>query len=494
MLSILNSKESKDLDLYTIKNNITSKNKLIDNAGKSVAYHIIENIKDPFNKSFLCIAGTGDNGLDAIVCNFYLNKNNVDSTLMIIDSTQIDGSYLEGHSFVTPSNNIKLSTFNYIVDGVFGAGLNRNIKGDYYSIVSAMNKHGNIISIDIPSGIYADSGNRSNISINSRHTVTFGYPKIGHYISKGYKSRGHLYIYPIGHPLQKNKYKVGLIEKKDISNLLKPLSLESDKYGKGKILSLAGSINYTGAALLSSLAAMRAGAGILKNIYPYSLKDIFSQFKEIIDYPLPDKNGFLTENHFKEIKSLYKWPDCFIIGPGLSSKQESTNLVKKVLSTYKGKSIIDATALSAINFNEDKFTKIPKKSILTPHYNELSKMLQISREELNEDTMNILSHISIYLEGRILILKGSNIIIVNGDNEKYIIEEGTSLLATAGTGDILTGIIASYVANGYKLIDASIIGSYIHSFISSSCFKKRTENIIASDLINQIPIAQSSLR
>jgi len=494
MLSILNSKESKELDFHTIKNNITSKNKLIDNAGRSVAYHIIEHIKDPFNKKFLCIAGAGDNGIDAVICNFYLKRNNVNSTLLIIDPSKINASHLKHHSFLTPSKKIKLSTFDYIVDGVFGTGLNRNLKEDYFSIVNAMNKHGNIISIDIPSGIYADSGNQSNISVNSIQTVTFTYPKIGHYMSQGYKSRGDLYIYSIGHSQDTISSKVALIEEEDVCSLLKPLALESDKYTKGKILSLSGSVNYTGAALLSSLAAIKAGSGILKNIYPYSLKDMFAQCKEIIDHPLPDDNGFLTENNFNQIKNLYKWPDCLIVGPGLSSKQESINLIKKVLSTYKGRCVIDATALSAINFNKDKFSKTPKKSILTPHYNELSRMLGISKEQLNNDTMNILTDISRYLEGRILILKGPNIIIVNGTNEKYIIDKGTPLLATAGSGDVLTGIIASYISNDYKLINASIVGSYIHSLISSLYSKKGIENIIASDLINQIPIVQDLLR
>ena len=108
--------------------------------------------------------------------------------------------------------------------------------------------------------------------------------------------------------------------------------------------------------------------------------------------------------------------------------------------------------------------------------------------------MNILADVSKYLEERVLILKGPNVIIVNGNNEKYIIDKGTSLLATAGTGDILTGIIASYISNDYKLLHASIIGAYIHSFISYLYSKKNIENIIASDLINQIPIVQGLLR
>ena len=327
MLSILSAQESRNLDIDTIKEGISSKSDLVNNAGKVVAYHIIEKIKDPFNKSFLCIAGAGDNGIDAIICNSYLNKNSIDSTLMIIDPDKIDKSYLEDSLFVTPSNRLELSKYDYIVDGVFGTGLNRKVKGLYLSILKKMTKHKKIISIDIPSGIYADSGSSSGVCLNSIETITFTYPKYAHYLSDGYKSTGNLFIYNIGHSEDKINNKVFLLKDQDISTLLKPIDPQSDKYKKGKILSLCGSSKYTGAAMLSALAAIKSGTGLLKQAYPYSLKDIFSQLKESVDYPLNDeKLGFLREENFKDIEKLYDWSDCLMVGPGLSTKKESLNL------------------------------------------------------------------------------------------------------------------------------------------------------------------------
>ena len=495
MLSILSAQESRNLDIDTIKEGISSKSDLVNNAGKVVAYHIIEKIKDPFNKSFLCIAGAGDNGIDAIICNSYLNKNSIDSTLMIIDPDKIDKSYLEDSLFVTPSNRLELSKYDYIVDGVFGTGLNRKVKGLYLSILKKMTKHKKIISIDIPSGIYADSGSSSGVCLNSIETITFTYPKYAHYLSDGYKSTGNLFIYNIGHSEDKINNQVFLLKDQDISTLLKPIDLQSDKYKKGKILSLCGSSKYTGAAMLSALAAIKSGTGLLKQAYPYSLKDIFSQLKESVDYPLNDeKLGFLREENFKDIEKLYDWSDCLMVGPGLSTKKESLNLIKKILLSYKNKCVIDATALQVINYKHDKFSKIPKESILTPHYNELSKILKISKDELMNNTISILSEISKHLGERILVLKGSNVIIVDGNNNKYIVDKGTSVLSTAGTGDILTGIISSYVSSGYKIFDAAIIGVYIHAYISSIYSKNHIQNIIASDLISQIPKAQSFFR
>ena len=414
---------------------------------------------------------------------------------MIIDSDKIDKSYKANTSFLTLSDKFKLSDYDYIVDGVFGTGLNREIKRPYRSILEKMAKHNKVISIDIPSGIYADSGSSAGVCLNSIETITFTYPKYAHYLSDGYKATGDLSIYNIGHSGNKINNKVFLLEDHDVSALLKPIDLQSDKYKKGKILSLCGSSNYTGAAILSGLAAMKSGTGLLKQVYPYSLKDIFSQFKESIDYPLHDeKLGFLTNQNFKDIEKLYDWSNCLMIGPGLSTKKESLRLIKKILLSYKNKCVIDATALSVINYENDKFSKIPEQSILTPHYNELSKILKISKDELINDTISILSDISKYLGERILVLKGANIIIVDGNNNKYIADNGTPVLSTAGTGDILTGIISSYVSNGYKILDAAIIGVCIHTYISSFYSKNNIQNIIASDLIPQIPKAQSFFR
>ena len=495
MLNIINSNQSIHLDKITIKDNIISQEDLIDNAGKAIAYHIIESIRDPFNSSFLCIAGIGNNGMDAIISNKYLIENNVDSQLLIVDPTVFDKDILDSTSYFTPLDNLTFSNYKYIVDGVFGTGLKREIAGIFYSTLEEMEKHDSIISIDIPSGIFVDSGNASNISITAVQTITFTYPKIGHYISKGYKASGELFIYPIGHSPDRISSSVYLIQDEDISKLIKPINSVSDKYSNGKVLSLSGSINYTGAALLSGISTLKAGAGILKQIFPLSLKQSFSQLKEAIDFPIDDKGlGYLTSSAETQISLSYDWPDCFLLGPGISKNAESIDLMIIVLSNYKGSCVIDATGLSAINFKRDKFSKIPNKSIITPHYTELARVLNISKKDLIDDVIRIVKDLSVHLEDRILILKGPNTIIVDGFNNIYILEKGTSILSTAGTGDVLSGIISSYVAAGYNLLSASLIGVSIHSHASQILEKSKIESIIASDLIPLIQESQNYFR
>ena len=495
MLKIINSKQSKNLDNITINKKVSSKETLIDNAGKAMAYHIIESIEDPFNSTFLCICGKGNNGMDAIVTNKYLIENNIESSLLIVDPTGFDMDVLRDIHYFTMTDKLNFSNYIYIIDGLFGTGLNRDVDGIFSLVIKQMQKHDRVLSIDIPSGIYADSGNSSQNYVSAIETITFTYPKIGHYISDGYEATGDLSIYPIGHYQDKIDCTAYLIEDEDIGSLLHPIDLMSDKYSNGKILSLTGSRSYTGAALLSGASALKAGGGILRQVYPLSLNDSYSQFKEAIDYSIDDHGlGFLTIDHLSEISSLYDWPDCLMIGPGLSPVKESIELISMVLSSYSKNCVIDATALSAIEFEKNKFDQIPDKSIMTPHYNEFARMLNISKEDLDKDVMRIIKDLSVYLEGRVLVLKGFNTIVADGYGNIYILDKGTTLLSTAGTGDVLTGIISSYVARGYTLVDSALLGVSIHSRASRILKDNKIESITASELLPLISVAQNYYR
>jgi len=500
MIKVLNSNQSIELDKLSIKNKIISEAQLIDNAGKAVAYHIIENFDQPFSKKYLCVAGIGKNGLDAIVCNYYLNLNNINSKLLIINKDNIDfraiSKYIDKKNIFNDVDIKNLSTFDWVVDGIFGTGLNRKIEGDYYKVIKSLKMINNILSIDIPSGIFADNGDASNIFIKAKQTISFTYPKIGHLFSLGYAATGELFLYPIGHSDEDVNSNLKLIDKDDILDMMQPVDISKHKYSRGKILSLSGSKSYTGAALLSGKAGIQSGAGVVKQIIPSSLHYIMSRNNEAIDLLLNDnQDGFLSLDSYKEIKIYFDWADCFIVGPGLSQSEKSINLVKKILKEYKGNCVLDASGfLSLPNYSDNIFSKIPGKTILTPHYGELAKILNISNEELNRNTIKILSDISKKLDDRVLVLKGPNTIITNGNNQIYIISNGNQLLSTAGSGDVLTGIISFYVSSGYSLEKSAIIGTYVHAECSNFLLNKKYENMCASKIIDLIPKVQSGLR
>ena len=191
------------------------------------------------------------------------------------------------------------------------------------------------------------------------------------------------------------------------------------------------------------------------------------------------------------IRDEFHWPDCFLIGPGISNHQKSLSLIKNILKNYKGKCVVDAAALNSINYKKDKFRNTPQLSILTPHYNEFAKMIDVSVEVFKNDLIKHVKEVCKFLENRILVLKGPNTIIADGQNNIYVIEKGTNNLGTAGTGDILAGIISSYVASDYTLIDSAIIGASIHSHISFILMNENIESILASEMIPYINQSQN---
>ena len=499
MINVLNSNQSKRLDALSINQNFDLDN-LIDNAGKSLSIHILENVSNPFNKTFLCISGIGNNGLDSIVCNYYLNKNNVKSDVLIINPDMINSKYLKKYAskfkYLNIDNVDDLSKYDWIVDGMFGTGFNRDMEGLYLKLSKKLENHKNILSIDIPSGVYTDTGNSANSHIKARETITFTYPKICHFFGDGYANSGELHIYPIGHlDNYNNDVNIELIERLDICSLIKSENKNSNKYSNKKVISVCGSKRYTGALLLSNSSAMRSGVKILRKIIPSSLKEISFQHFESIDILIEDENkGYLgLEDYDKIIKELL-WSDTLLIGPGLDESKDSVLLMSKILKSYAGLCIIDASAFLPIINGELEINDIPEYSILTPHYGEFAKILNISIDELHNNTIEILDEFSKKLSNRILILKGPNTVIMTGSGNKYIIDNGNSLLSTAGTGDVLSGIITGYLSNGYSLLDSSILGAYLHSECSSYLSKRGYDTIIASDLLPLIPKVQYDLR
>jgi len=188
------------------------------------------------------------------------------------------------------------------------------------------------------------------------------------------------------------------------------------------------------------------------------------------------------------------WSNVLLIGPGLDENEKSTLLISKILKQYTGTCILDATAFSPLIDTDLDIDELPENCILTPHYGEFLRILGISSSEFHDNTIEILDDFSTELSGRILVLKGPNTIVLDGQGSKYFITNGNPLLSTAGTGDVLSGIILAYVSSGYSLLNSAIIGTYIHSSCSEHLYKKGYDNIIASDLIPIIPKMQSKLR
>ncbi len=408
-----------------------------------------------------------------------------------------------------------------IVDALLGTGLNKDIRGSLSEVINKINRLSlPVVSIDIPSGISSDTGQIMGCAVKAQVTVTFGLPKRGHYIYPGAEYTGKLYVEDIGFPRKltgSEKIKVNLPQKEDIISLLPERPRYSHKGTYGHVLLIAGSKGKTGAALMAAKACLRTGAGLVTIGVPESLVSSFqSRVTEEMILPLADKgNGTLSFKSADAILGfLKKQANVLAIGPGLSADGEISELICRLVINSNIPIVIDADGLNALSGKTGILKKGKAPIILTPHVGEMARMLQRSavsgqrsaeklkiqskefslREGIEKDRINIaLAFAKKYRT--YLVLKGVPTVIASPDGNAFINSTGNPGMATAGTGDILTGMISSFLAQRLSPQNASILGVYLHGLAGDIAAQKKGElSIVATDLINAIPAVFRSVK
>ena len=499
MKAVLSKSNSYLLDKYSIKSDPLNNKNIMRRAGKEIAQFIIENIYNVFNQKIIVLAGPGDNGGDAIIAHSYLIKYCSNSTLILFNKAQVETWYFK--EFVKPYSSYLLyddkyvfDENNYYLDAIFGIGLNRKINGKYKTSINALKRCPNIISIDIPTGIYSDSGKSAGAFINSKLTLSISNYKIGCFFNEGLEAVGQLINLDVGlRPYEKmitpDCY---LLESNDILKFWPKYSKSIYKYSKGTLFVIAGSIGYTGACILSIKAAIKTGTGIVKMIVPKSLNSLFESLSiETITISVDDNNvGYFNDSNIDEIISNIKLANTILFGPGLRSDKHSADWKSQILKSINTNLILDASGFESLILKKNNLNDLPASTILTPHYSEFCQIFGFDITYVIQNTLESVKKIIPLLNKRILVLKGPITIIVTSEAEIYLINIGSRLLATAGTGDVLAGIISSLVSQGISLDNAALLGTYLHSKCSNIYKNKIASNgLIASDLINIIPLA-----
>ena len=496
MRPVLSESEAKYLDEVTTRSGVCSGEELMHTAGKMTAIWFLENILHPFRCNVLVVSGPGNNGGDGIVAHHYLQEYGIQSMLMLTDQSQRDRPLIREYGI--PQNSMVLfhpdfdfSSYDWIIDALFGIGLSRNISGVFQTIIERINETGSIISIDIPSGIFTDTGLTGGISIRARHTLTMGHLKYGHFLNDGKLHSGKINVLDIGFKdLSSDSYQLSCCEKQDVQKWFKNYHPGETKYSRGKSIIISGSKGMTGAAILSAKAAVKIGCGLVKSVVPDSLNSIFeSAMAEIITVPLEDHyRGYLSIENFPQIEPHLAWSDVILLGPGLSNENTSTEFMTSILRQPLKKLVLDATGFEPVIQGIIQLSELPYQTVLTPHLGEFSRLFHLKSHKVKHDPISALKSVLPLLEGRILILKGSPTFITTGGQKIVIISNGLPLLATAGTGDVLSGMITGLLAQGYSPLDASIMAAYIHAE-SSSIFQADmgVRGLIASDIIDMMP-------
>lgn len=503
---LANSSQMKMIDQKSMDNIGMPSIVLMENAGKVVFDEVIK-MREKFERVII-LAGPGNNGGDGFVIARHLHNVKIPVRVFIIGKTShIEGDALsnlnilkklsiqidevfDGGGFVKLEKNIRQGAL--VVDAIFGTGLTKPVHGIFSEVIDLVNEMSNYtISVDIPSGIDSDSGKVMGTAILANKTVSLVIPKIGNVMYPGSDFNGELLIKGIGVPdvvIDDTKIRYNIITDEVIQRMIPHRKRNTNKgdYGKGNII--AGSTGLTGAAILSCKAALRSGMGLLKLYIPESLNIIITTaVPETVTVPLIEvRKGVIGINNFNKVIEDSNKSDVLAIGPGCGLNAEVGELLKRIIFEVHKPLVIDADGLNALAKNVQWLENKKSDIIITPHPGEMSRLCGLTVEEINDNPIDAALNFSREW-GVITVLKGSRTIIATPEGEVFININGNPGMATAGSGDVLTGVITSFIAQGFKPIDAAVFGVYIHGMAGDIMAESRGEHgLLAGDIVDGI--------
>jgi len=495
--------EMRELDRRAIEKYGIEDKLLMENAGNAT-FSVILREFGIARKRFAVFCGVGNNGGDGFVIARKIHSMGGDVTVFIIgDRGKFTGSAHMNLDIVSrlaievrqvdDAASVRNHVFHCdcIVDAIFGTGLTREVGGVYKDVIELINESGKrVFSVDIPSGVNGDTGKVMGAAVHADCTVTFGLPKRGNMLYPGYDYCGELYVTHISFPPEhydRDAINVAINE----PPRLPPRNNDAHKGDYGEALFVAGASGYFGAPYFAALSFLRAGGGYSRLAAPSSITPFIAQKgSEIVFIPQRETgSGSIALKNKDELLELSRKMDFVVIGPGLSLDEETGKLVLQ-LSEEIGKPIlIDGDGITALSSDLDIIRKRKSPTILTPHLGEMSRITGRAVSEIDNDKIAVLQAASGDLNA-IIVLKGAHTLIGYPDGRVLINMTGNSGMATAGSGDVLTGTIAAMFGLGLSLEDAVAKGVFIHGLSGDIAGETLGEDgITAQDILDYLPQA-----
>ena len=498
----------RNLDKSAMENFGIPQEFLMENAGEAV-YFVILHENGIKNKKFSVFCGIGNNGGDGLVVARKIHSSGGDVRVYLFgDEEKFKGSAKKNWEIVSrlpvqvtrvdsiESIKIEVAKSDAIVDALFGTGLTRNVEGKYGEAIRLINQSQKpVFSIDIPSGINGNTGQIMGEAIRANFTITFGLPKRGNLLYPGYACCGKLYVTHISFPpalYDQDSLKAEI-------NLPVELPARDEKGHKGTfgdVLFIAGASSYLGAPYFSAMSFLKAGGGYSRLASPSSITPfIANKGSEIVFVPLDETPSVsVALKNKQKLLEMMGQVDMVVMGPGLSLDEETQELVRQLAREIAKPLLIDGDGITAIS-TEPKCIKERKyPTILTPHPGEMSRLAQTSTEEVMKNQIPLVQKEAKNLDA-FIVLKGAHSLIAYPDERIFVNMSGNSGMATAGSGDVLTGTIAAMYGLGLDLEDAVRTGVFLHGFSGDlAAEEKGKDGITAQDILDFLPLALKKCR
>ena len=493
---------------------------LTENVGLAVTDEVAEAAGGVEDKSILILVGKSFNGGGGLTAARYFQERNARPTVYMFGyrnaAEDVAFSAMQQNNIpcikADDDSNCSalgeaLGSTDIVIDALLGPGeaepLEGPTKGALDRVTAAKTERPQmlLVGLDVPSGLDADSGAVDSATLNCDLTVTLSYPKIGLFQFPGASRVGKLAIADIGVPDElAADINVELMTEKWARSILPDRPLNSTKVNFGRLLVVAGSINYIGAAYLSCVGAYRVGAGLVTLATPTSLVGpLLSKLTEARFLPLPQSAaGIVGGDAFKDIKTETISSNVMLMGPGLGRGREPQEFIKDTLDNLQPASspnlILDGDALDAVKGVESWWKKLPRQIVLTPNSGEMSRLLSAPLAEIDKNRLGYARNAAKDWDNT-LVLKGAYTIVASFDGRVRIAPIANPGLASAGTGDVLSGAIAGLLAQGLGFFDAASLGVYLHVMAGELLRKNLGDSgMVAGDLLPALPQVITRLR
>lgn len=508
MHKIATAEEMQAIDQFAIGDCGISGAVLMENAGIGVVSCLWQKFPDLKQKKVLVFSGKGNNGGDGFVIARHLFNQGVDVQVFLLGKRaqlkqdaktnaatafKIGVPIQEIHEKNLESVEHPLRHCHIVIDAIFGTGLKAAAGGLYEQVIQKINAAEKfVVAVDIPSGIDSDTGQLMGAHIRAGLTVALALMKRSHLLFPAAEAMGEIKVADIGIPQQAVDHQavaINLVEEADVRSFFKKRPADTHKGNYGHVLVIGGSRGKGGAAGLAAMAALRSGAGLVTLAVPEGCNQSL-EFNplEAMSLPLPEtKNGSIDLSAKDLILEQCRGKSAVAVGPGISTDPETVALLEEILPRIECPLVIDADGLNCLALSKGLLSKLPPNTVLTPHPKEMARMCGTDTKAVLAQRIETASQFAAK-HSICLILKGAGTLSAFADGTVYINPTGNPGMATGGSGDVLTGIAAGLLAQGFETKAACIAAVYLHGLAGDIYAEENSEtSLIAGDLFRNLP-------
>jgi hydroxyethylthiazole kinase-like uncharacterized protein yjeF len=511
MMKVLTSKEMKEIDRKTIEDIGIPGPVLMENAGLQIVRVLRAIFPLPEKEKIVIVAGKGNNGGDGLVVARHLFNCGAMPLVLLLAGREDVGGDAALNLKIASSIGIAIKEIrseedwkgqkkalekaSIIVDAIFGTGLFKPAAGLYARAIEDINRADAFkLAVDIPSGLSSDSYEVIGPAVRADLTVALAAPKIGHIFPPSEEFVGEFVVADISIPralLEDDGFKLELVERPSLLPSFEKRKRDAHKGTYGHLFIISGSLGKTGAATMAAKAALKMGAGLVTVGTPASCLPIVARsMAELMTEPLAEtREKTISAEALPRALSLIRGKDALLVGPGISTQESTAEFLRKLIPKVNLPVVIDADGLNILSLRPESLSRLPKPAILTPHPGEFARLAGVSIGDVLANKLELAPAFA-RKYGLFLILKGYRTLVADPEGRVFINPTGNPGMATGGSGDVLSGMIASLLIQLKDPLQAAIAAVYVHGLSGDVAAQKIGEKaLIAGDLIRFLPQA-----